>query len=803
MIFDLHSKVPPDQAAKDLVKRLDNLPLALATAGAYLRASKMTFKQYLEEYGNRWNVNPNRPANLVEYHDRTLYTTWNISYARLRESNERAARLLGLLAYFDHQHISGKLLRAGLKHDTPAWIQDILNDFINFDGDMAVLVDYCFIDNLPDTQIWSMHTCIHDWTLASLHVEIDPEQYWYAFSSVGNYVDGLSSDEQRHPSQAPLVAHAEHLKHQRFRQHTETNKLREMHLSAATAIGMFLYVQGRYTQAERMFWWVFKDSQDQKMYLLCTATALQFVGYIHRIWDDLKAAEKTLILALSWTALVQHEDHVKKQLAIESELAKVYQRQHKYDRSEQLRCNSLTAGTKLWGPSHSSSLTAMVNLGSFYASRGKYTEAEKFFLDALDIQRRTHGRKHYSTMETIRQLGQLYRDWDRNKEAKECFREAYEYFVNLEGPNAFSSLQALSFLGTTHRRLKDYNSAEHMLHEAYEGFRALLGFSHIQTQGVAVAIGDLYLDESLLDQAEEWYRKALSNKNESTSSRARYNLSRIYLKQGDLGKAGEACRKALGMGSSIRGRDHPETAKSLKHLARIYQRQGRLDEGKKLLLEVLAVERDCYGPSHEYTIDTVADLGDIHERLGELPDLIALASSWGDSVPRLLNCLGRLLLQKTDEAEALVAFRCQLVLKDDTIVFDDLECALRRCERPLDVESGRAICRQCDATVISVDICFDCLQDHLSGADPVDDCVGHQYFEIVKPAAISGEQITPMTKPEKDYWLQQLAKKYPADGALSQRTTLVTRRTKDAEQMVSKSRILTRIYAHQKVKDGV
>lgn len=65
----------------------------------------MTFQQYLDAYEQKWNVNARRPLRLLDYQDRTLYTTWNLSYARLQEEDADAAQMLRLLACFDNQKV--------------------------------------------------------------------------------------------------------------------------------------------------------------------------------------------------------------------------------------------------------------------------------------------------------------------------------------------------------------------------------------------------------------------------------------------------------------------------------------------------------------------------------------------------------------------------------------------------------------------------------------------------------------------------------------------------------------------------
>ena len=57
-------------------------------------------------------------------------------------------------------------------------------DDINLAGVMRTLTDYCFIEVQTATESWSMHNCVHDWTLATLNKDFDTQQYWYAFDCV-------------------------------------------------------------------------------------------------------------------------------------------------------------------------------------------------------------------------------------------------------------------------------------------------------------------------------------------------------------------------------------------------------------------------------------------------------------------------------------------------------------------------------------------------------------------------------------------------------------------------------------------
>jgi hypothetical protein len=59
-----------------LAKELDGLPLALATAGAYLDQVAISFSDYLRHYRASWLKLQKTSPELSSYEDRTLYFTW-------------------------------------------------------------------------------------------------------------------------------------------------------------------------------------------------------------------------------------------------------------------------------------------------------------------------------------------------------------------------------------------------------------------------------------------------------------------------------------------------------------------------------------------------------------------------------------------------------------------------------------------------------------------------------------------------------------------------------------------------------
>src|ERR1700752_2286228 len=94
-----------DPYAVKLTKELDGLPLALATAGAYLDQVAISFSDYLRLYKESWVKLQESSPELSSYEDRTLYSTWQVSFNHVKQQNELSAKLLCFWAYFDSQDL--------------------------------------------------------------------------------------------------------------------------------------------------------------------------------------------------------------------------------------------------------------------------------------------------------------------------------------------------------------------------------------------------------------------------------------------------------------------------------------------------------------------------------------------------------------------------------------------------------------------------------------------------------------------------------------------------------------------------
>lgn len=441
-----------DPDACRLADRLAGLPLALATAGAYLRKTTMTFQQYLQTYEQRFNVNSRRPVQLQEYQNRTLYTTWNLTYSRLESYDLSAAKTLRLLAYFDNQEIWFRLLHMGLTDQSqlPEWLTEIAADSVEFENVMSTLVDYCLLEAHPARGSYSIHNCVHDWTLAELNQVVDQQLYWYVVDCVMGNIDQNDWGSLGQLRYARLTRHALRCTHSRFQSHGGLND------------GIL-------------------DSWDE----------LLWIAQMLKDQDKLVAAEQMYTRALAGQEKALGSDQIST-LDTVNNLGNLYTHQNKLDEAELMYRRALNGYDKILGSDHVSTLMTVVNLGIWYKKQGKLNEAEQLYKRALVGYDKNLGSNDALTLSALNNLGNLYTDQDKPDEAERMFLRVLAGREKVLGQNHTSTLDAVNNLGALYHRQGKQDQAEQMYIRALAGYEKTLGKDHSSTQRATRNLASLY-----------------------------------------------------------------------------------------------------------------------------------------------------------------------------------------------------------------------------------------------------------------------------------------------------------------------
>lgn len=501
----------PDPDARLLAERLKGLPLALATAGALLRKSTLSFQRYLQEYDRKWNLDPRRPLQLQEYQDRTLYNTWNLSYTKLTSEDPEAAQLLSLLAYFDNQDIWYELLRAGVTKVSPLWLQNLLTDQMSFESVMRTLVDYCLVEVQDKTRSYSIHSCVHDWALAELNKTVDPQFYWYAFQCVAATIGDTDSRHLEQLSYARITRHAARLVHHRFNDDSLFDDLMPDYIVQAISIAVLLGHQVQFVAAEQIYLRTLAESEKVPASSR-PVPALEIgrnLGNLYRKQGKLEKAEQLLMRALAECEAVLGPENIWTLWRLH-DLGTTYCDQGRFMEAEHMYQRALTGVAK--APKRYTSLPTSTRneLGILYRLQGRMAESKQMLLSALSGYEKQLGSQHTLTLNVVNNLGDLYCAEKRLDEAEEMYVRALVGKENLLGADHTSTLYTSHHLGNVYCRQGKLQKGEQALLQALIGYEKALGLDHDSTLWVVQDLGYLYAHMKEWQLADEMYLRAIS-----------------------------------------------------------------------------------------------------------------------------------------------------------------------------------------------------------------------------------------------------------------------------------------------------
>jgi tetratricopeptide (TPR) repeat protein len=457
-----------DPDATKLAKELDGLPLALATAGSYLSQVSISLLDYLRLYKKSWAQLQESGSELSSYQDRTLYSTWQISFDYVKHENDLSAKLLCFWAYFDSQDLWLELLQHG-DSDDPDWVQKLSEDELAFHNAMRVLSNHGLVEADKSSQEsiesrgYSIHGCVHSWTVHVLNQEWNYDLATLAVNLVGSHI----ADEQPWLTQRRLLQHA--------------------------ARCSYMVLNGL----------VIDNGMEWAYYNL---------GILYKQQTRLVEAEQIYQRALQGSEKAWGPDHTET-LDIVNNLGVLYSDQGKLVEAEQMYQRALQGKEKAWGPDHIETLNTVNNLGVLYSDQGKLVEAEQMYQRALQGREKAYGLDHIETLATVNNLGVLYKYQGKPVEAEQMYQRALQGFEKAWGLDHIETLDTVNNLGILYRDRGKLVEAEQMYQRALHGYEKAIGIDNITTYVPALDtienLGILYESQGDVAKARAMYTKAL------------------------------------------------------------------------------------------------------------------------------------------------------------------------------------------------------------------------------------------------------------------------------------------------------
>ncbi|KAI9874601.1 MAG: hypothetical protein M1830_009576 [Pleopsidium flavum] len=645
--------IDQDLTARELIDELDGLPLALATAGAYLKQTpSTTFSKYLDHYRRSWRKLLQTSPQASSY-DRALYSTWDLSFNLIQNRNESAAKLLTLWAYFNNQDLWLGLLSPGIKIG-PDWFSKLVADELDFNEAIRVLCDHALVEFQDTSSGYGMHSCVHAWTRHVLNKEPDFSMARLALRCVAFTVPATTAADYW-VLQRRLIPHAnrclDSVQDGLCLRSMET----EIDSYALSNLGVLYKAQGKLAEAEVMYQQALTGYEkmlgpEHKSRL----DTINDLGNLYANQGKLMKAEVMYQQALTGYKVLGPE-HAST-LDIVNNLGGLYMEQGKLAEAEVMYQQALRGYEKVWGLKHKSTLKTVNNLGNLYMCQGKLMKAEIMYQQALTGYEKVYGPEHTWTLKTVNNLGHLYRIQGKLVKAEIMIQRALVGMQNAQGLEHTSTLKIIHNLGSLYITQGKLLKAEAMYQQALTGYEKVCGSEHTSTLDTVINLGNLYEDQGKLVEAEAMYRQALKGREKvlgpghTSTLQTVNNLGVLYMKQDKLTEVEAMFQQALIGFEKMLGPEHPSTLNTINNLGVLYETQDKLMKAEVMYQQALKGREKVLGPGHTSTLQTVNNLGVLYMKQDKLTEveamfqqaLIGFEKMLGPEHPSTLNTINNL-----------------------------------------------------------------------------------------------------------------------------------------------------------------
>lgn len=449
-------------AATELVRGLEYMPLAISQAAAYIkrREPRCSTTKYLEEFRR----SDQTKTSLLNYsaadlrRDRSasnsIITTWQISFDHIRLKRQSAAELLSLMSFFDRQGIPESMIRPFDRNKTHNREENMDNDSEGpFEEDIVTLRDYCLVKTNEQGGDFEMHGLVQLSTRKWLDIYGESEKFKKKYISRMAQAFPTGGFETWEVCQR-LFPHVEKAIDYR----PVNRKSLEKWALLLENGSCYSLGQGRYATAETMA----RKSRDTRQTVLgaehdLTLSSITLLARIFERQGRWVDAEELYMQVTEIYKTKLGEDHPKT-LTSMTRLAITYRFQGRLQESEQLLVQIMEIQKNKLGPDHPHTLISMSNLGSTYMRQGRWKDSEQLMAPVMEIRKTKLGEDHPQTLTSMSNLAFMYSEQGRWMEAEQMQVQVMEICKTKLGtghPNALITMNNLAWTQKCQGRITD------------------------------------------------------------------------------------------------------------------------------------------------------------------------------------------------------------------------------------------------------------------------------------------------------------------------------------------------------------
>ncbi|MEO5916545.1 MAG: FxSxx-COOH system tetratricopeptide repeat protein [Luteolibacter sp.] len=261
------------------------------------------------------------------------------------------------------------------------------------------------------------------------------------------------------------------------------------------------------------------------------------------------------------------------------------------------------------------------NLALLLQADGKLSKARKLLQRVVQHHRESLPKNDPELAVSIGRLGQFYLETGQPEKAKALIKEAKQINISALGSHHPEVANNQGTLARIFQELKRYADAETPMRDALAIDRTHFKSDHpnvaIRLNNLALLLGKMKrLDEAikLLREALEISKKLYGDNHPDIAIKLN-NLAGLLEDDGHLIEAMEMYKEALAIDDKAFGPDHQAVGRDLNNLAQLLKAAKRLSEAEPPMREALRVFRMSLGADHPSTLTVSRNLNKLIEEI--------------------------------------------------------------------------------------------------------------------------------------------------------------------------------------------
>jgi Tfp pilus assembly protein PilF len=419
-----------EKAAAELADAVQDLPLALAQAAAYIDSRSMTIAGYLGLYRDPALAVRLRDAGLDsgEY-PASVASTWLINFTQLASRHPAAVELLRVCAFLDPDDIDLDLLTQG-RADAGEVLGRVLADPLERAETAGALAAASLV-SVPA----GGHLRVHRLVQAVTRDQLDSDQATAWASRALNLITTVfpadPEDHRTWPACASAAAHVEAVAGHAARYPGRGRQAARL----LGSLGVYLLVSAQLPAA--------RAAQQRALAIkeaaygadhVEVARTLTNLGNVQLDLGELAAARASQQRALAIKEAAYGPDHPQVAITL-GNLGTVQEERGELADARASLARALAIFQAAYGPDHPHVARTLTNLGSVQEELGELPEARASLARALAIKEATYGPGHPQVAITLTTLGSVQQKAGERAGARASFQRALAIFQAAYGPD--------------------------------------------------------------------------------------------------------------------------------------------------------------------------------------------------------------------------------------------------------------------------------------------------------------------------------------------------------------------------------